>query len=375
MKQLPLILLFFLLISGCNEGEAVFNVQSKNYGPNAVIEIYDPVTNTILAADNLENTRHQLRLNLSSAQHALIQLKDSTGTFSFLIYLGKGSYQVNADRKRDRTYPVAASSIKETAQLIDYYKIKEQTSKSITDSLAIVTKQFDEATTKNILQKSELLSLWSAKKITVELEAIKVFAKRYPDSQNTPFILDQLGLVETHARTYKQIFDGLDRNVQQSKVGEKLLREITVASQMMEGSTIPAIAGENPDGEPFKAAKVLKKINVIICWTTYDKKSRQASPVLVSLYQKYKSQNVEFIGISFDDNKEWWTDVIRDDHLNWPQYTDLKGAKSPNAKAFSNLRIPYFLIADQNGKILTADVELQSLDFNLNNYLKPRSGI
>jgi hypothetical protein len=46
-----------------------------------------------------------------------------------------------------------------------------------------------------------------------------------------------------------------------------------------------------------------------------------------------------------------------------------------DAKAFSNLRIPYFLIADQNGKILTADVELQSLDFNLNNYLKPRSGI
>jgi hypothetical protein len=147
MKQLPLILLLFLLLSGCNEGEAVFTVQSKNYGPNAVIEIYDPVTNTILAADNLENTRHQFSLNLSIAQHALLRLRDSTGTFSFLIYLGKGSYQVNADRKSDKTYPVTASSTKETAQLIDYYNIKDQTSKSITDSLAIVTKQFDEATT------------------------------------------------------------------------------------------------------------------------------------------------------------------------------------------------------------------------------------
>jgi peroxiredoxin len=373
MKQLPLILLLFLLLSGCNEGEAVFTVQSKNYGPNAVIEIYDPVTNTILAADNLENTRHQFSLNLSIAQHALLRLRDSTGTFSFLIYLGKGSYQVNADRKSDKTYPVTASSTKETAQLIDYYNIKDQTSKSITDSLAIVTKQFDEATTKNILQKSEVLSLWSAKKITVELEAIKVFAKRYPDSQNIPFILDQLGLVETHALTYNEIFKGLSRQVQQSKAGEKLFKEITVASQMMEGSTIPVIAGENPDGQPFEASRVLKKINVIICWTTYDTKSRQASPVLVALYQKYRSQNVEFIGISFDDHKNWWTDVIRDDHLNWPQYSDLKGAKSPNAKAFSNLHIPYFLITDQKGKILTADVELQSLDFNLSNRLKPGS--
>jgi hypothetical protein len=373
MKQLPVILFLLFILCGCNEGEAVFTVESQNYGPNAVIEIYDSSTNTVLAADNLDNSKHQFKLNLSNPQHALLRIRDSTGTTSFLLYLQKGSYQINADRKNYQAYPVRASSAKETAQLIDYYKIKEQTSKSITDSLAIVTKQFDEATTKNILQKSELLSLWSAKKITVELEAIKVFAKRYPDSQNTPFILDQLGLVETQAPAYKEIFDGLDRNVQQSKAGEKLFREIIIASQMMEGSTIPEIAGENPVGEPFEASKVLKKINVIICWTTYDTKSREASPVLVSLYQKYRSQNVEFIGISFDDHKEWWTDVIRDDHLNWPQYTDLKGAKSPNAKAFSNLRIPYFLITDHKGKILTADVELQSLDFNLSNRLKPGS--
>lgn len=370
MKQPYYFVLLLLLLSGCNEGEAVFNIQSINAGKNAVIEIYDLKSNRPLGVTNIINGSQQLKITLISPQYGSINITENKVETPFLIYLEKGEYELETGKMQKDQYPVKRSSSRAETEFIDYYQIKEQTGRHLKASFEKAKIEFDNSTAANVAEKSEALSIWAAKNQKAALEAIKIFAKKYPESQNTIFLLNQLGLVETEAIVYATILKGLSPDVQQSKAGQELFKEITVSRQMSEGSIIPVIEGSNPKNQAFDAAKIFKKVNLIICWTTYDSKSRRANPKLVSLYEKYRNMDVEFIGISYDKNRKWWTDVIRDDHLDWPQYTDLKGAKSPNAKSFSDQRVPYMLITDQKGKILANDIEPGDLEFKIKSFLK-----
>lgn len=361
--------LLLLLIAGCNEGEAVFNINSKNFGRNAVIGIYDFKNNQSLSVENLSNGKQVFKMNLINRDYALLKISQDHMDKSYLIYLHEGNYDLNMDASQMDEYPVKGSSSAEGAEFIDYYKIEKATGKSMADSLDKAKIAFDNSTRENVTEKSRIMGKWASKVITAKLEAIKAFAKKYPFSQNTVILLDQLGLVETEALSYAAILNSLDKEVKETKPAQKLLTEINLSRQMMEGSVIPAIEGTNQKDEPFEAAKIFKKINVIICWATYDTKSRKINQQLIKLYEKYKNRDVEFIGISYDKNRKWWTDVIRDDQLIWPQYTDLQGAKSPNAKSFSDQRVPYMLLTDHKGKILTTDVYIEDLDFKINSRL------
>ena len=374
MKHYPYLLILLLSLSGCNEGQAVFTIHSKNYGQNAVVAIVDPKTNKPLTLDNINNGDQQLQLNLTDPVYAILRIPGSIRNYDYWVYLKKGNYEVTIDPNNTTDYPIKSSPGKEGREFIEFYQIKKAINQSITDSLEKAEIEFDASTRENVDEKAKIMSTWANKSQASYLEVIRVFAKKFPGSMHTPFLLDQFGQAETEALTYAAIFDGLDEDVKNSKAGKKLLTEINVSKKMMEGGSISSIEGTDPAGQLWNAGKFLKKINVIICWTTYDTKVRRENPQLVALYKKYKDKGVEFIGISYDKNRKWWTDVIRDDQLSWPQFTDLKGASSPNAKAFSNQRVPYMLLTDRKGKILVSDVNVESLDFELENHLVKSGG-
>jgi len=369
MKHHYYTLILLLFLFGCNEGEAVFTIHSKNYGQNAVVAIVDPKNDKPLTLDNINNGNQQLQVNLADPLYAILRVPGGLRNYDYWVYLKKGNYQAAIDANNTSDYPIKSSPGKEGKEFIEFYQIKKAINKSITDSLEKATIEFDHSTRENVNEKAKIMAMWANKSQSSYLEVIRSFARKFPNSMHTLFLLNQFGQVDTEALNYAAIFNSLNEDVKNSKAGKKLLAEINVAKLMMEGSTIPAIEGTNLTGESWNPEKFLQHINVIICWTTYDTKVRRENPQLVKLYKKYKSKGVEFIGISYDKNKKWWTDVIRDDHLSWPQFTDLKGASSPNAKAFSNQRIPYMLLTDKKGKILVSDVNVESLDFEIENHL------
>jgi thiol-disulfide isomerase/thioredoxin len=370
MKNHYYLLILLLSLFGCNEGQAVFTIHSKNYGQYAVIGIYDPKTDKPLTLDNIKNGDQQLQLNLIDPSYAILRVPGALRNYDYWVYLKKGNYDITIDANNIADYPVTSSPGEEGKEFIAFYQIKKAINKSITDSLEKATLEFDNSTRETVTEKAKIMGMWANKSRESYLQVVRNFARKYPKSMHTPFLLDQFGQVETEALTYAAIFESLDEEVKNSKAGKKLFAEINIAKRIMEGSSIPVIEGTNPAGQSWDANKFLQQVNVIICWTTYDNKVRRENPQLVALYKKYKNKGVEFIGLSYDKNRKWWTDVIRDDQLSWPQFTDLKGASSPNAKAFSNQRIPYMLLTDKKGKILVSEVNVENLDFEIKSHLK-----
>lgn len=371
-KYLYFIALFAVLLSACDPKPAVFNLQTKNFGPNAVVSIQSSENSETLKAENITNGNQTFKINIPTEGYAILTTQDGDHKEEYYFYLDKGNYKGTLDGKNNKTYPFRNVPTQEGEEFIDFYKLKENRSKNLFDSLAIVEHELDVATPGNIAEKAKNADIWREKKNQSELENIQAFAKKYPKSEATIFLLDRFGRADSETKRYLSIFKSLDPDVQESKKGKKLLAEIMQANQMMAGSKMPDIEGETPDGKKFDLS-ILKKVNLVICWVSYSGKNRKNNQVLAELYEKYKSQNVEFIGVSLDKNKDSWEKIIKADKLTWPQYSDLLGAKSPNAKNLSNFNATYFFLVDKSGTVLSNnDLSLDFVDSEISKHLEGR---
>ncbi len=71
-------------------------------------------------------------------------------------------------------------------------------------------------------------------------------------------------------------------------------------------------------------------------------------------YDKFHSQGLEVIGISFDKNKARLEQFIKESGFPWPQYFDGKGWDNQFGKQFDIKSIPTMWLVGKDGKI--ADV-------------------
>lgn len=349
-----------LLFSSCDPAPATFKIKTQNFGANSVMSVISGENGEMFKAENITNGNQTFKINDPKKGYAILKVEDGTKKQEYFFYLGKGNFVADLNAKNDQ-YPFKDVPSTESKEFISFYKLKDKLSKELLDSLGKSEFEMDHATQANVMQRAKNVDAWREKKVLLDLDIIKSFAKENPQSVHTLFLLDQLGRVDVSAKIYLTIFNTLSNEVKESKRGKKLLEEINQANQMMAGSEMPNVEGYNPKGQKFDK-QVLKKVNLIICWTSYNGKSRVNNRILTNIYEKYKDQDVEFIGVSYDKKKDWWLNVIKDDKLIWPQYSDLQGAKSPNAKNLSNYNITYFFIVDKTGKVLTNNNDL-SINF------------
>ena len=350
-----------LMLSACDPKPATFSLTTSNFGPNAVLSINDVINTKTLSAINIENKPQTFKANQPTDNFEELKIQDGETEKRYWLYLGKGETKIELDGKNLYFYPIKEASSPEGKKLIDYYKMKDERSKNVLDNFELSKTALDQATRENVAELAKNLDHWQIERSSLDLDIIRTFAKKNPDSKVSAFLLAKLPEIGDKPQAFKAIYDGLSKEVRTSQVGKGLERDITTALLMSKGSTMPNIVGTNPAGEAFDKGKILKKVNLIIVWTSYSGKSATNNKELVALYQKFKDRDVEFISVSYDKDKNNWMSAIKAQNLTWPQYADLKGARSPNAKNLSNYSITYFAIVDKNGKVLT-DHDL-SMDF------------
>jgi thiol-disulfide isomerase/thioredoxin len=370
-KQFYFIALLAALFSSCDPAPATFNLETKNFGPNAVMTIQSSENSETLKVENITNSNQTFKINIPKKGYAILKTEDGIHKAEYFFYLDDGNYKGVLDGNNN-IYPLKSVPDEEGEEFVDFYKLSDHMSKSILDSLNVAELELDQANPNNIMERAKKADLWREKQLKLKLEIISAFAKKYPSSTHTLFLLERLGTVEAEAKNYLLIFNRLDKEVQESKKGKALLAEIKQANQMMAGSKMPAIEGENPAGNKFDL-KILKKINLVSFWASYSGKSRRDNQTLGSLYEKYKNKDVEFISVSFDKKRDSWLRTIKEDKLSWPQYADFKGAESPNAKNLSNYNVTYFFLIDKNGTVLSNnDLSLDFVDSEISKNLAGR---
>ena len=145
------------------------------------------------------------------------------------------------------------------------------------------------------------------------------------------------------------------------------LDEKYAAELLKPGTPAPDFSLQTPDGKTIQFSDFAKgKYVVIDFWASWCPDCRKDLPEVIRMYNKWHEMGVEFLGVSFDTDKQKWTDYIVQSGVPYPQVSELKRMnQSEVAKAYGVRWIPSLYLIGPDGKILVSTV----LSYKIENML------
>jgi peroxiredoxin len=167
-------------------------------------------------------------------------------------------------------------------------------------------------------------------------------------------------LNELQAEIRKNQMEELAKQSQQGNPNQPQMN-----SKFDTGEAVPEISLPNPDGQVINLSDLQGKYVMIDFWASWCKPCRIENPNVVRVYNKYKDQGFEILGVSLDRDRNSWLQAIEKDGLTWKHVSDLKFWQSEAAQSYGINAIPYTVLLDKEGKVIAENLRGASLEAKL----------
>ena len=118
------------------------------------------------------------------------------------------------------------------------------------------------------------------------------------------------------------------------------VQRVNQLKKLSVGEVAPDFSQNTQENKPLKLSSIRGKYILIDFWASWCGPCRQENPELVSVYQEFKSNNFDILGVSLDNDREKWLKAIEKDQLSWMHVSDLKGWDNAVAKEYIIRSIP-----------------------------------
>ena len=126
----------------------------------------------------------------------------------------------------------------------------------------------------------------------------------------------------------------------------------TANAQMKIGDSLPDFELKNNKEITINLTSLKGKTVLIDFWASWCAPCRKANRKLGPLYNQYKNENFEIVGISLDTDQAKWRNAIQKDKLAYKQLIDYKGFDAKSALLFGVEELPNSYLFDASGKLV-----------------------
>lgn len=156
-------------------------------------------------------------------------------------------------------------------------------------------------------------------------------------------------------------------NAQSAAEQNKDLDSLYAQKLLKPGVAAPDFILPMPNGYRVQLAEYKGKYVLLDFWASWCPDCRKDIPAVKALYGKY-GKKVEFIGVSFDVDRDRWAKCVADNKMNWRQVSELKKMRDANiAKAYGVQWIPSMTLVGPDGKVVLSTVVIERMEKALEN--------
>lgn len=154
----------------------------------------------------------------------------------------------------------------------------------------------------------------------------------------------------------------LDENMQNTPIGKAINKEIDRLWYLKPGIVARDFTMPDTAGNPVTLSTIKAKVKILDFWASWCVPCRAANKRLIPLYEKYKDQGLEIIGISVDRNAAQWKMAIKKDACGWIQLSELKATPDTVYLRYKVTRIPRWFVLDENNRCIATGNDDEGLE-------------
>src|SRR5258708_865552 len=125
---------------------------------------------------------------------------------------------------------------------------------------------------------------------------------------------------------------------------------------------------KTPSGEDLQLSSLHGQYVIVDFWASWCMPCRASIPHLKDIYASYHTEGLEIVSVSIDARSEAWKRAVEQEQMPWKQALDTYTGENNFADvsgSYGIRAIPYTLLLDKEGKVITINPEPPVLDKKL----------
>lgn len=138
------------------------------------------------------------------------------------------------------------------------------------------------------------------------------------------------------------------------------------------GNNYTNLEGVDVNGDENSLEKYVKnnKLTLIDFWDTACGSCIDTAIELKKIYNEYHDKGFEIVGVSTENDNQFWKNSINQNELPWPQIYGDNQLSNIIFKNYSLMSTPFLVLVNQEGKIVARGVSIEELEKILQQNLK-----
>ena len=129
------------------------------------------------------------------------------------------------------------------------------------------------------------------------------------------------------------------------------------------GKVVPDFSAIDLDGKPISLRQYRGKVVLLDFWGVWCGFCSRELPNLKKIYNSYKDQEFDIIGVSIDDDEAVLREYLKENDMQWRQISSGKRwEEDPLAKQFDITGIPNQWLIDRDGRLINHDARGEKLE-------------
>ena len=354
MRRIFIILILVLLSAGCHireKGNNEFHITGHIEGLDmGSVVMKRRVQGKWITVDStsIDSGKFKLKGRLVTPEMCYIFIADSLPP----IRLFTENTDITVETKTDSIPYAYIKGSTCQDQLVEY----NDQMQVYNNQLNTIYYEYQQAIQERNKQKQDELD----KKFDEVSEQQKEAGIRYVKENSRSFIVPYLTwgtlLYDLNLDEMEDLVNSFDPSLSESIYVKQLISYIDIKKKVSVGQPMTDIILPDTTGADFAASRLTGNVILINFWASWCLPCREENPDMISIYNNFKGQGFEIVGISLDEDPEEWKKAIVEDRIFWYHISDLQGWNNTGATQYGVRSLPHNVLIDREGTIAAKNI-------------------